>query len=62
MLGYQILEARRLVADQRPVEVIMLLCFLHRAEPRCAGRRETEDRVEMLEDRYPATDRLVTDL
>ena len=53
--GHQVLEPLRLSGHEGPVEVIVLLRLLHGSDPGRPVRRETEQRIEPLEDREPST-------
>ena len=58
----QVLEAERVLFDQRPVEMIVLALLLDGADARSAERRNAEQRVQPLQDVQPARERLVADL
>jgi len=51
--GHEVLEARALVLDRRPVPQVALRRFLDRTDPGRAERRDPEAHVAVLEALWP---------
>lgn len=59
---HQILEPGRFGRYDGPVDVVVLLLLLDRANPRCAERRQAKEGVEALESRDPGRGGPMADL